>query len=125
MTPWTRAGRRGGEQSRRPHDWYVPMKRVIRVASVVTLLLLTAMSLAAAEGPWVLWSKFTFRDGEGWLVNRAFDSADECRAAAAAALREAAGRGNTVVGGSVKTANGEITPVCLPDTVDPRGPKGK
>ena len=40
-------------------------------------------------------------------------------------LMEAAGRGNTVVGGSVKTANGEITPVCLPDTVDPRGPKGK
>ena len=116
-----------GTMSRRdaPSTGTLPMKRVIRVTSVVTLLLLTAMSLAAAEGPWVLWSKLTFRDGEGWLVNRAFDSADECRAAAAAALREAAGRGNTVVGGSVKTANGEITPVCLPDTVDPRGPKGK
>src|SRR5207245_2783685 len=87
--------------------------------------MLVRMRPAGDDGWGVLWRKLTFRGGEGGLVNRAFDSAHECRAAAAAALREAPGRGNTVVGGSVQTANGEITPVCLPDTVDPRGPKGK
>ena len=101
------------------------MMRLRRASVIAALYVLASAATASAEGPWVLWSKFTFRDGEGWLVKHAFYSAYECRAAAATALTEAAGRGNTVVGDSVKTADGELTPVCLPDAVDPRGPKGK
>jgi hypothetical protein len=94
-----------------------------KASLLVAFYLLTSAATAYAECAWVLWSHFTLRDGERWLVNRAFDSAEDCKASALAALREAASKGNTVVGGAVTTANGDLSPVCLPDTVDPRGPK--
>ena len=101
------------------------MKRLRRASVILGLCLLTSAATAYAECAWVLWSHFMLRDGERWLVNHAFESTADCKAAAAAVLREAARRGNTVVGGHVTTASGDLSPVCLPDTVDPRGPKGK
>jgi len=102
------------------------MMRLGRRASLlVAFYPLTSAATANAECAWVLWSHFMLRDGERWLVNHAFESTADCKAAAAAVLREAARRGNTVVGGHVTTASGDLSPVCLPDTVDPRGPKGK
>ncbi len=96
------------------------MMRLGRRASLlVAFYLLTSAATANAECAWVLWSHFML------LVNYAFESTADCKAAAAAVLREAARRGNTVVGGHVTTASGDLSPVCLPDTVDPRGPKGK
>jgi hypothetical protein len=40
-------------------------------------------------------------------------------------LREAARQGNALAGDRITTTSGELSPVCLRDTVDPRGAKGK
>jgi len=102
------------------------MTRLPRRASLlVALYLLTSAALARAECAWVLWSHFTLRDGDHWWVNHAFESKKECKAAAAAVLREAARQGNTVAGDRITTRSGDLSPVCLRDTVDPRGGKGK
>ena len=87
--------------------------------------LLVSAATAYAQSKYLLWSHFILRDGEQWQVNYAFESKKECKSATAAVLREAARRGNTVAGDHITTASGDLSPVCLPDTVDPRGQKGK
>ena len=87
--------------------------------------LLLSTATAGAQSAYLLWSHFILPDGEQWQVNYAFESKKECKSAAAAVLREAARRGNKVIGDRVTTASGDLSPVCLPGTVDPRGPKGK
>jgi len=89
------------------------------------LALLLSAATAYAQSKYLLWSHFTLRDGEHWQVHYAFESKKECKSAAAVVLREAARRGNTVVGDHVTTASGDLVPVCLPDTMDPRSPKSK
>jgi hypothetical protein len=76
-------------------------------------------------GDYRLWSHFILRDEEHWQVHYVFESKKECKSAAAAVLREAARRGNTVAVDRVTTASGDLAPVCLPDTVDPRGAEGR
>ena len=99
--------------------------RLRRASAIVSLPLLLSAATARAQSMYLLWSHFILRDGEHWQVHYAFESKKECKSAAAAVLREAARRGNTVVGDRVTTASGDLAPVCLPDTTDPRGPKGK
>ena len=102
------------------------MKRAAQGASFIAVLsLLTSVATAHAECAWVLWSHFILRDGDHLWADHAFASKRECRAAAKAVLQEAGARGNTVAGGRVTTTTGDLLPICLPDTVDPRGPKGK
>ena len=96
-----------------------------RASVIISLALLLSAATAYAESIYLLWSHFTLRDGEHWQVHYAFESKKECKSAAAAVLREAARRGNTVAGDRVSTASGDLALVCLPDTVDPRRPKGK
>src|SRR5215470_9071449 len=97
----------------------------LRASVIVTLALLLSVATTYAQSMYLLWSHFTLRDGEHWQVHYAFESKKECKSAAAAVLREAARRGNTVAGDRVTTASGDLAPVCLPDTADPRGVKGK
>jgi hypothetical protein len=102
------------------------LTRVTRhVGVLLALALLTYAASAYAQSKYLLWSHFILRDGEQWQVNYAFESKKECKSAAAAVLREAARRGNTVAGDHITTASGDLSPVCLPDTVDPRGPETK
>ena len=99
------------------------MMRLRRASVIVSLALLLSAATADAQGKYLLWSYFTLRDGEYWQVDYAFESKKECKAVAAAVLREAARRGNTVTVDRITTASGDLTPICLRDTVDPRGPK--
>ena len=102
------------------------MTRLARWASLLVAVYLLALAATAyGECAWVLWSHFMLRDGERWLVNVAFDSDEDCKVAVLKALADARGTGATVKGGRVTTPNGDLYPVCLPDTVDPLGPKGK
>ena len=97
------------------------MMRLRRASVIVSLALLLSAATADAQGKYLLWSYFTLRDGEYWQANYAFESKKECKAVAAAVLREAARRGNTVTVDRITTASGDLTPICLRDTVDPRG----
>jgi hypothetical protein len=99
--------------------------RLRRAWVIVSLALLLSAATAYAQSTYLLWSHFTLPAGEHWQVHYAFESKKECKSAATAVLMEAARRGNTVVDDHVATPSGDLAPVCLPDTVDPRGPKGK
>jgi len=110
-----------------PPDSHTDGQMIVRLRAsvIVTLALLLSAATTYAQSMYLLWSHFTLRDGEHWQVHYAFESKKECKSAAAAVLREAARRGNTVAGDRVSTASGDLAPVCLPDTADPRGVKGK
>jgi len=78
---------------------------------LVALSLLTSAATAHAECAWVLWKTATTASGGSISVpHDSYNSLQECQAALQA-------------GGMKSTA--ALSAVCLPDTVDPRGPKGK
>src|SRR3989442_739707 len=111
---------------------------------VVIVFLLTSAATAHAECAWVMWqhitlgasTRVTTEPVDGHLTRQA------CGDAIKAALTTAEGsrsetmlvtvnRADNSVVTLVKTRSGKVEPfssyslLCLPDTVDPRGPKGK
>jgi hypothetical protein len=94
---------------------------------------------ARGEGAWVIWVHSVFRSKgiEGWVPAGSADSLDECKRAATTAMSNTArevraqndkGTIITQTGSVVEFAyasgdKASIVAVCLPDTVDPRGPK--
>jgi hypothetical protein len=100
-----------------------------RASLVVSLLLLACVGTASAECAWVLW----IRDGD-WFPDRAHSGPDKCYAAVVAeiGLARRQGWGDTVVVHGADYAqyiDGVkkvlVSVKCLPDTIDPRGPKTK
>jgi hypothetical protein len=95
-----------------------------RRASVIAMLSLLAWTaMAHAECAWVLWQQLVAKDVHGKIkvpweplpgqygVLHAYRDQAECDAVLARAA-------------ATKAQGGDVL-VCLPDTVDPRGPKGK
>jgi hypothetical protein len=120
------------------------MQLARRASLVVALLLLASVGTASTECAWVLWSESdtAFRQpgvlGGGTVsIVEAFETKSACDGAAArqAAAREAdtradgnystVSRRGTWVFWESAIALGSYRYRCLPDTVDPRGPKGK
>jgi|RhiMetdeSRZDD1v2_1073273.scaffolds.fasta_scaffold143019_3 hypothetical protein len=90
------------------------MMSLRRASVIVALSLLTSAATASAECAWVLWTR--------WSTDERFASVDgyetkrECERALAMM------RGMDKATG---TKDPSQLSLCLPDTVDPRGPKGK
>jgi hypothetical protein len=82
-----------------------------RAALLVALSLLTSAATASAECAWVLWSA----SGGAALPVGAWDTKSRCE--------EAKNERLPALGSAVERT--AVTFVCLPDTVDLRGPKGK
>jgi hypothetical protein len=100
---------------------------------LVLLCLLAFTTSTSAEGVWVLWSESWSSDSNRtdadtkWEVLAATPS-PEVRESV---RRDWIGRyrlvaqGNGIFSGKAEGPANTFRPVCLPDTKDPRGPKGK
>jgi hypothetical protein len=93
------------------------MNRLVRRALLVTAaLLLVWVSTASAECAWVLWA--TPNDGSWYIPVEGYETKESCDQRAEQLNRE--GYKQEQEQGKAKTA----VSLCLPDTIDPRGPKG-
>jgi hypothetical protein len=108
-----------------------PTRHLCILVALLGLLLL-AIS-ASAEGAWVLWGMLT-GPAAVWQPTSAFDTRELCVAHMSVASPGFVGKTVNTVAGSMDRGEaayldqgGKITFVerCLPDTVDPRAPKGK
>jgi hypothetical protein len=103
------------------------MVKLIGAMVVVTLMLAVA-SLAEATCAWVLWAQHIRpgdpKDGGGrWALVRAVPRYEDCELQLRAEVHRAGEQqkhGAPRPGGVVEATQFH----CLPDTIDPRGPKG-
>jgi hypothetical protein len=112
-----------------------PMMRVAwRTSVLVAFCLLTSTATAHAECAWVMWTEERHADGGPIKLSAsdAFDTREQCKTRLANTTSLVGkGLGGRVVGNVVIMSSKEGKPslmftyLCLPDTVDPRGPKGK
>ena len=93
-------------------------RRWPRIAITVLCSLTALASSASAECAWVRWQELPVASG-GWSLDTGRESAFPTKTACEKRLR-------TRTQAFAPTTTG-MKPflVCLPDTVDPRGPKGK
>jgi hypothetical protein len=108
------------------------MMRLRRASGIALLFLLASAATADAECAWVLWN-YSSGDTSPWQAMGAWADQPKCEAereATYARLRMGPapppGISTALYSQDGKnTYMGSTRYVCLPDTVDPRGPKGK
>ncbi len=111
------------------------MRRARRTALLVAFSLLTSAATAYAECAWVLWEDMTQSKKTSTEPVRAYTAKQDCDRALADVLAEFKSSSVQTVTKDEKHQEAFVTTlgkttigyryVCLPDTVDPRGPKGK
>ena len=105
------------------------MIRLRRASAIIALVLLTSAATASADCAWVLW-KETTGTTQPWQTVGAWADQQKCESERNAWYGRL-GYPVPPVGASIElytTGNrhaGTMRYVCLPDTVDPRGAKGK
>ena len=103
------------------------MRSARRAALLIAFSLLTSAATAHAECAWVLWWEISTTNE--WQIVGAWPTADTCekqRVAVYARSKLAVPEpGAQLEIGRLKDAPVHARWVCLPENVDPRGPKGK
>ena len=102
---------------------------MVRIVAVALLLVAMLAGSASAECAWVLWQQ-TIAPVEIWFINEAHPGMKECSEALVRQAKFLQSQG-WKVGGAVDGARSATIRederrgylFCLPDTVDPRGPK--
>jgi hypothetical protein len=98
------------------------MRLARRALLLVVLSLLTSAATAHAECAWILWAGGVKTSGEAvYAPIEGYPTKAECeKGRSASSVDEVEQLKRDVAGAGMKLAF-----TCLPDTVDPRGPKGK
>jgi hypothetical protein len=93
-----------------------------RVSLIAALSLFTSATTASAECAWILWAGGVKASGEAvYAPIEGYPTRAECmKGRTASSVDEVEQLKRDVAGAGMKLAF-----TCLPDTVDPRGPKGK
>jgi hypothetical protein len=94
------------------------MQLARRASLVVVLLLLASVGTASAECAWVLWVYSV----TGASPFDAFTSKGDCEAVVSRIMKDDKKAREE---GRQEEREHLVNPTCLPDTVDPRGPKAK
>jgi hypothetical protein len=109
------------------------MMQLVHSASLVVVLLLASFGTASTECTWVLWE--VSRPQLAWDIKGAHESSSACAAEQEVVMRAVLAvvrgegyaevkRAGSRIFFSPRTGNAWSTEyLCLPDTVDPRGPK--
>jgi hypothetical protein len=102
------------------------MKRLV----IAALFLLAWTATASAECAWVLWQESSAVGyAVSWTQSGAWSAASECRSQRAKALSLLGITAQVSEGSAVEVPGSQVRATiryfCLPDTVDPRGVKGK
>ena len=98
------------------------MIRLVRASAIIALVLLASAATAQAECAWILWAGGVKTSGEAvYAPIEGHSTRAECmKGRIASSVDEVEQLKRDVAGTGMKLAF-----TCLPDTVDPRGPKGK
>jgi hypothetical protein len=100
------------------------MMRLRRASGIAALFLVAWVAAAHAECAWVLWSRQWEQD---WFINGTHQNKNECVKRLELAAGRPLGQSERASGTATTSGSGSEAWVllCLPDTVDPRGPKGR